>query len=140
MRIIIFFILFSFVFLQKKVKAQYFDTIHFALCDEMLKDKDNYIYQFNILTNEGDTLILPQISQNEFLNPLSFDKTKNEDSYLFLFKNIKYTYEFSINSRAFNMSSNKFCITKKKNKKGDFSYSYGYYITFSSYAKRNKNP
>ena len=70
-------------------------TIKFDFCEEMVQDKDNFVFQI-FLIHEQDTLIFPQIGKYEFLNPiiyynLTVDTTVNDDLKL-LFINSRYIY------------------------------------------------
>ena len=116
-------------------------TITFKFCEEMLQDKDNFVFQI-FLIYEQDTFTFPQIGKYEFLNPiryyhLNIDTTINDDLKL-LFINSRYVYSIEIVRAYLFQKEANFCI-KMIPKRNQFNFiQYDGAYTVLTIGKREK--
>ena len=149
--IIIKFALYLFAIIPNILLGQCYSTVELTPCEEMMKKKDNHFFQFSLIY-KGDTLIVPKVGKNLYLNPvklygldsLDFVKRKNDtiQSINILIETTKFIYATEVYASFFTYSSN-FCLkkgfkTKWKSKKWEYAFYEGNaYVTLHK-AKRIK--
>ncbi len=106
----------SLLFLLMNIVYSQSDTLIIRLCDDMLTKKENKTYQYIMIYKE-DTLIIPKIGENIYLNPikyynLQFDSTNRYVK--LVFENTKYIYDIGLISVFFLERGSTFCISGKK--------------------------
>lgn len=106
-------------------------TTRFKLCEAMLADKNNESISLSLFF-DGDTILL---------NNYDFDQNlirRDNKTVTFLLENLKFIYEFDINSDALECKELKLCFTKDRHK-GKYGYYYYYCrkpVSVFGYAKR----
>ncbi len=125
--------------------------MHFELCKELKERREFRLYNLSFVY-DGDTLMVPQVGKNKYLNPFHYHKIEIKDSpcVILLLTNVKFVYEISILSMDLYSLSDEspssfldFCLEKAKRGNYNCKYSNGYMGTMSFSVirkKRNKIP
>ncbi len=126
------FVLYLFVIIPNMLLGQCYDTVELTPCEEMMKKKDTHFFQFSLIY-KGDTLIIPKVGKDLYLNPvklygldsLDFVKRKSDtiQNINILLETTKFIYTTEVYASFFTYSKN-FCL-----KKGFFFFFFFFILT-----------